>query len=109
MSNSSEPGKSSTFTDMAPTPLGQTGLSAERLAIQAATGKDSSPVNYRKIFFDIADQGIKAGKITQDQVEIIYRPKSRKQNYWARHIRDLVSILSDRGYEAKFPDPESMP
>lgn len=99
-------GKSFISIAMAPTLPEPSELSAEKPEIQMAVGKNTSPINYRGIFFEIARQAIKAQKITRAEVEIIYRPHTRKTNYWARHIRDLVSVLADRGYEVKFPDLE---
>lgn len=102
-------GKSFISTGMAPTLPGPMGSSGAKSETRMETGEDTLPIDYRGIFFEIARQAIGAKVITRAEVEIIYRPGSRKENYWTRHVRDLVSVLADRGYQATFPDLESGP
>lgn len=50
----------------------------------------------RIVFFKRANQAIQAGEVTLQEVEIIYRPGTRKQNYWARHLRDLEEWIVEK-------------
>lgn len=63
--------------------------------IRPATGIDS----YREArteFFRKAKEAKAAGLVTQQEIDMIYRPGTRKQNYWKRHTYDLEWVIRDR-------------
>lgn len=52
--------------------------------------------DHRRIFFETAKRAVRAGLITEAEVKIIYRPGTRKQNYWGRHLEDLNWLIAER-------------
>ena len=50
----------------------------------------------RTDFWELAHRSIAYGIVTQEEVSAIYRPGTRKQGYWCRHLRDLQSIVEER-------------
>jgi hypothetical protein len=44
----------------------------------------------------VANKAIKDGLLTYKEATIICHLGTRKQNYWARHVRDLCAVILDR-------------
>ena len=98
--------KPSTSTPMEPTLK----IRLESIGVDQATPVDTGTViseitngQAMTLFFVIARQAIQKKQITNEIVRTIYRPRTRKQNYWKRHLMDLIGILHERGYSVEFP------
>lgn len=48
------------------------------------------------IFRALARYAVEYGLFTQAEIDVIVRAGTRKQNYWARHVKDLVTLIGLR-------------
>lgn len=53
-------------------------------------------MNHRRVFYALSAQAIRQGLLTPAARDVIARIGSRKENYWARHLRDLRDVLAER-------------
>ena len=53
-------------------------------------------MNHQRVFFAIANQAIRAGRLTPAERDLLARVGTRKARYWARHLRDLREVLAER-------------
>jgi hypothetical protein len=54
-------------------------------------------------YYSLARLAERAGLITDQEIKLIARPNTRKQNYWARHVYDLKVVLWKRVQDADGP------
>ena len=57
----------------------------------------------RQSFWELAHRSIAYGLVTQAEVAVIYRPRTRKQVYWCRHLKDLQDIVAERKAQREIP------
>jgi len=72
-------------------------LSNDETGIRPEAGLSISEA--RREFFRVAAEAVRDGLITQKEVDVIYRPGSRKQVYFSRHLYDLNWLIRDRRLE----------
>lgn len=57
-------------------------------------------IDARQKYWEMAGRAIASGKLTKEEARIIARVGGRKERYWKRHLRDLVTILKERRQRA---------
>jgi hypothetical protein len=50
----------------------------------------------RADFWKLAHRSIAYGLVTLAEVSVIYRPGTRKEIYWCRHLKDLQELVEER-------------
>lgn len=50
----------------------------------------------RRLFYRLSAEAIEAGLLTPAERDVISRKGTRKERYWARHLRDLRAVLAER-------------
>lgn len=56
---------------------------------------------YEQQFWKLARDAIARNLVTEEEVSMICRLGTRKQDYWARHLRDLRALVDRRQEERK--------
>ena len=59
------------------------------------------------VYWTFANDAIKLGLITKKEADTIARVGHRKQRYWARHLRDIKSLVEQRLEERRVVDADN--